>query len=180
LTRAPPSPPSFFGGALTPARVFFRRGDTDIEHPVAVAEVLYDNGFTDEDVLAAALLHDVIEDTDTDLSEIGSRFGPEVERLVAEMTENESIEPYAERKAEHRRRVARDGCVSAIYAADKLATSRELRAEHAGTEGERLDHYLKTLEVMRETHPELPFLLELRRELEQLAGRTVGARRSYA
>ena len=43
------------------------------------------------------------------------------------MTEDSGIEPYAERKAEHRARVSRDRRAAAIYAADKLATTRSLQ-----------------------------------------------------
>jgi (p)ppGpp synthase/HD superfamily hydrolase len=100
-----------------------REGDTDIDHPVEVAHLLSDTGF-DERTVAAALLHDVVEDSATDTDEIEERFGAEVARLVAEMTEDTKIEPYENRKAEHRSRVARDRNVAAIYAADKLAGAR--------------------------------------------------------
>lgn len=148
-----------------------RRGETDIDHPVAVAEVLFDYGISDEEVLAAAFLHDVVEDTDTDLAEIGESFGERVRSLVEEMTEDATIESYAERKAEHRRRVARDRSVSAIYAADKLARSRDLQLDPEGASPERLEHYIETLELLCETHPELPFLPDLRSELELLRDR---------
>ena len=45
-------------------------------------------GCTDDKVLAAALLHDVIEDTDTDYDDLLKRFGPEVADLVAAMTKD--------------------------------------------------------------------------------------------
>jgi (p)ppGpp synthase/HD superfamily hydrolase len=144
-----------------------RAGDTDIEHPVDVAKLLHENDF-DEQVVAAALLHDVVEDTTLDVGAIRERFGPEVAELVAEMTEDESIESYEERKAEHRSRVARDQRVAAIYAADKLSSTRAF----AGSEQvprEKLDHYLRTLGMLCETHPELPFLAELQDELTALA-----------
>ena len=149
-----------------------RRGDTDIGHPVAVAEVLFEYGLTDEEVLAAALLHDVVEDTDTSADEIGERLGATVRELVEEMTENAGIESYAERKAEHRARVALDRDVSAIYAADKLAKCRHLNRSHERVSPEQLAHYLATLELLCETHPELPLLADLRSELELLRERS--------
>jgi guanosine-3',5'-bis(diphosphate) 3'-pyrophosphohydrolase len=152
-----------------------RRGATDIDHPVAVAEVLFEYGISDEEVLAAAFLHDVIEDTDTDPEEIGASFGPRVRSLVEEMTEDTAIESYAERKAEHRNRVARDSCVSAIYAADKLASSRDPQRRPDGSSPERVDHYLMTLELLCETYPDLPFLPDLRAELELLRDQAQGA-----
>ncbi len=144
-----------------------REGDTDIDHPLAVAELLHENGFAEE-IVAAALLHDVVEDTALDVEEIRDRFGPEVARLVAEMTEDESIEPYEERKAEHRARVSRDGRVAAIYAADKLAKARAIE-DPDEIPPRKLDHYRKTLEVLCRRHPELPFLRQLRAELDRIA-----------
>ena len=83
-----------------------RRNDTNIDHPAAVGELLSREGFDDE-VVAAGVLHDVVEDTDTEMAEIAQRFGPGVGELVEVMTEDASIEPYEARKAEHRARVAR-------------------------------------------------------------------------
>jgi (p)ppGpp synthase/HD superfamily hydrolase len=148
-----------------------RRGETDIDHPVAVAEVLFEYGVTDEEVLAAALLHDVVEDTDTSLDDVGDHFGERVRGLVEDMTEDARIETYSERKAEHRGRVVRDRNVSAIYAADKLAKSRSLQRTNEEVSPKQLEHYLATLELLCETHPELPFLPDLRSELEHLRER---------
>jgi (p)ppGpp synthase/HD superfamily hydrolase len=144
------------------------RDGTDIGHPVEVARILAGHGF-DEKVVAAALLHDVIEDTETSPGEIEERFGEEVAELVREMTEDESIEPYEARKAEHRERVTRDHRVAAIYAADKIANARKLQGSAEDVPDEKLDHYTQTFRALCETHPELPFLRDLRRELEKLA-----------
>jgi GTP pyrophosphokinase len=172
----PESPPDFvrgkpllegaYGLALAAHEGPRSQGDTSIGHPIAVAELLHEAGFGD-DVVAAALLHDVIEDTSTNLAEVAERFGPEICALVREMTEDQGIGDYGLRKAEHRRRVARNGRVSAIYAADKLANVRAIDDPEQESE-ERLDHYRKTLETLSETHPGLPFLGDLREELYDL------------
>jgi (p)ppGpp synthase/HD superfamily hydrolase len=142
-----------------------RRGETDIDHPVAVAELLDDAGF-DEGVVAAALLHDVVEDSDTTTEELDRRFGPEIAALVGEMTEDARIRAYPERKAEHRGRVAGQGRVAAIYAADKLASSRT--KDGAEMPPDQLDHYIATLAALSESNPGLPFLGPLRDELQRL------------
>ncbi len=129
-----------------------------------------ENGFP-EAVVAAALLHDVIEDTATERDEIEAEFGAEVAELVGEMTEDSTISAYRERKAEHRGRVAGNSCVAAIYAADKLAKVRRLNETGEQPEGERLDHYRRTLVELRAAEPSLPFLSELADELDRLAGR---------
>jgi len=70
-----------------------------INHPIAVAEILYRvGGVRDSAALAAALLHDTIEDTHTTPEEILSRFGQEVLDLVLEVTDDKSL-PDARRKA---------------------------------------------------------------------------------
>jgi (p)ppGpp synthase/HD superfamily hydrolase len=151
-----------------------RRKHTDIDHPTAVAELLAENGF-DQEVVAAGLLHDVIEDADTDPDEIFVRFGPEVAELVAVMTEDSSIEPYEERKAEHRARVAGHPGAAAIYAADKLAKTRTLMNGGGEVSDAKLDHYRRTLAALRDAQPELPFLLELEENL-----RAIDADRQHA
>jgi guanosine-3',5'-bis(diphosphate) 3'-pyrophosphohydrolase len=145
-------------------------GGTDFSHPNAVAELLGREGFPDE-AIAAALLHDVVEDTGHGLDEIGERFGPEVCRLVDAMTEDARIEPYEARKDEHRRRVlAESPTAAAIYAADKLARVRGLHADSEPTDPRRLAHYRATLELFRAERPDLPFLDELEAELPELEG----------
>jgi (p)ppGpp synthase/HD superfamily hydrolase len=145
-----------------------RRGETDIDHPVAVAELLAGAGF-DETVVASALLHDVVEDTSHRESEITARFPLEVAELVAVMTEDEAIDDYAERKAEHRERVLRAGRVPAsIYLADKLARVRRYAAAGEPVAAPRLEHYNRTLEQFGQRDPGLPFVAELHDELPKL------------
>jgi (p)ppGpp synthase/HD superfamily hydrolase len=142
-------------------------GETRIDHPVAVATLLRENQYP-EVVVAAALLHDVIEDTEVEASEIESEFGPEVADLVRTMTEDVSICSYPARKAEHRRRVAGDPRAAAIYAADKLAKVRALNADGETPPAEKLDHYRRTHHELREAEPSLPFLADLAEELDRL------------
>jgi (p)ppGpp synthase/HD superfamily hydrolase len=146
-----------------------REGDTDIDHPVAVAAILDDAGY-DDDVVAAALLHDVLEDTHTRPEEIRERFGERIGALVEALTEDRTIQPYEARKAAHREQVRAGGAdAAAIFAADKLASVRRLRRERGSIPAEKLDHYTRTLSMLRESYPDLPLLGELARELAALA-----------
>jgi (p)ppGpp synthase/HD superfamily hydrolase len=89
-------------------------------------------GEADEELLAAAFLHDVVEDTDHSLDEIRERFGPGVGELVEAMTEDESVEPWEARKDHHRDQVEAAGeRAIRIYAADKLANLRDMRSLYA-------------------------------------------------
>lgn len=109
------------------------RGLPYIEHPRMVAATLAERGYGDE-VLAAALLHDVVEDSDTTVEELRGEFGAEIAALVAVLSDDESIEDYRRRKDEHRARVAGAGGEALpIYAADKLANMTTL---HAAIEAE--------------------------------------------
>lgn len=102
-----------------------------IEHPLAVAEILLKHRYGDE-VLAAALLHDVVEKSDIETGEVRERFGDRVADLVEALTEDGTIEAYEERKEEHRRRVAQAGPdATAIFAADKLTNVTMLRDAYA-------------------------------------------------
>jgi (p)ppGpp synthase/HD superfamily hydrolase len=150
-----------------------------VEHPMAVAALLDEHGFGAE-TLAAALLHDVVEDSDTTLDELREKFGGEVVGLVGAMTDDEEIGDYRERKAEHRERMAAAPVEAmAIYGADKLINSKTLRAAYA-EEGDavrnefkvplelKLEIWEKDLELLREKAPELAFLDELEQELSRL------------
>jgi GTP diphosphokinase / guanosine-3',5'-bis(diphosphate) 3'-diphosphatase len=73
-------------------------GSPYINHPIIVAELLWRVGHVrDMNTLVAAILHDTIEDTETQPEEIESLFGSEVLALVQECTDDKSL-PKAERK----------------------------------------------------------------------------------
>jgi len=81
-----------------------------INHPIAVANVLANEaGITDPTVLAAALLHDTIEDTDTTSKGLETVFGQETAATVIEVTDDKSL-PKMERK---RRQIERAAHLSA-------------------------------------------------------------------
>lgn len=150
-----------------------------IHHPVAVAELLAAHGF-DESAVAAALLHDVVEDSEASVDDVAARFGEPVARLVAALTEDESIEPFERRKDAHRRQVEEaGGDAPAIYAADKLSNIRVLRralAKEGEAAGEEFEAPLDVkervwegdLEMLRRAAPDLPFVEDLAGELEKL------------
>lgn len=77
-----------------------------IAHPFRVAMIVRDTfGCTDAEVLAAALLHDTIEDTQTDYDELSKHFGERVATLVATLTKNMSL-PSAHREEHYDRQLA--------------------------------------------------------------------------
>lgn len=69
-----------------------------INHPLEVANLLASvGGIEDADIIAAAILHDTIEDTETSRDELIELFGIRVADIVAEVTDDKSL-PKAERK----------------------------------------------------------------------------------
>src|SRR5687768_4470573 len=111
-------PPPFIEALPVTARAFEfavarhegQRRDSDaapfILHPLEVAFLLRNRGCDDE-VVAAGLLHDAVEDTDTTTEELLERFGSRVCGLVAALSDDPSIEDYAGRKAALRKQVER-------------------------------------------------------------------------
>jgi guanosine-3',5'-bis(diphosphate) 3'-pyrophosphohydrolase len=108
-----------------------RRKDAEaspyINHPIALADVLVNEGaVTDEEVLCAALLHDTVEDTDTTHEELAEAFGPRIARIVAEVTDDKNL-PKAERKrlqVEHAATISREAKL--VKLADKICNVRDV------------------------------------------------------
>lgn len=64
-----------------------KKGTPYINHPIEVCRVLWETGsVSDPKILKAAILHDVLEDTQTHPDEIRDQFGDEVLSLVQEVT----------------------------------------------------------------------------------------------
>ncbi|MCS7223136.1 MAG: bifunctional (p)ppGpp synthetase/guanosine-3',5'-bis(diphosphate) 3'-pyrophosphohydrolase [Armatimonadetes bacterium] len=108
-------------------------GEPFIVHPWRVALIVTDLGL-DEPSIAAALLHDVVEDTQVNLETIRSEFNDEVARLVAGVTKLKRIQFHTDRQeqVENLRRVllamAEDVRVILIKLADRLHNLRTLEA----------------------------------------------------
>ncbi len=147
-----------------------------VTHPVEVAYLLNEAGYSDE-VVAAGVLHDVIEDTDVKAEELRGRFGRRVAELVASVSDDPSIEDELEQKAALRRQVAGAGeYAAAIFAADKVSKTRELRQRLSqGTVSDsdraKLDHYRASLEMLSAAVPGSDLVERLRAELETTASR---------
>lgn len=107
-----------------------RSGEPYITHPLAVAVILAELGMTTE-TLAAALLHDTVEDTGYSLEDLESDFGPEVARLVDGVTKLDKVKYGQASAAETVRKMvvamARDIRVLVIKLADRLHNMRTLR-----------------------------------------------------
>ena len=101
-------------------------------HPLEVATIAA-TMTTDEDVLCAAVLHDVVEDTPASMEDLEQRFGARVTQLVASETEDKRDEmPRREswrvRKEESLKKLGAttDRDVRILWLSDKLANMRSL------------------------------------------------------
>jgi GTP pyrophosphokinase len=106
-----------------------RSGEPYITHPLAVATILAELGMTPT-TLAAALLHDTVEDTDYPLAKLGEDFGDEVARLVDGVTKLDKVQYGDASAAETVRKMvvamARDIRVLVIKLADRLHNMRTI------------------------------------------------------
>jgi guanosine-3',5'-bis(diphosphate) 3'-pyrophosphohydrolase len=108
-----------------------RSGQAFIHHPWAVAKVCAELRLDDQ-TIAAALLHDVVEDTEADLDEIRAEFGDEVARLVDGVTKLTRIhfQSREQAQAENYRKLivamAEDPRVILIKLADRLHNLRTI------------------------------------------------------
>src|SRR5687768_4665849 len=66
-------------------------GEAYITHPLAVAGIVADFGL-DDTTIAAALLHDAVEDTAVTLEDVEAAFGPEVTAIVDGVTKLERLQ----------------------------------------------------------------------------------------
>ena len=107
-----------------------KSGDPYITHPLAVTTILADIGMT-EPTLAAALLHDTVEDTPYTLEQLRADFGDEVAALVDGVTKLDKVRYGDSAQAETIRKMivamSRDIRVLVIKLADRLHNMRTLR-----------------------------------------------------
>ena len=142
-------------------------------HPLEVASLLQRSHYPDQ-VIAAAVLHDVLEDTDAERSELEARFGPRVAELVAQVSDDPSIPDEERRKDDTRERVGRaGGYAPVVYAADKVSKVRELRALLVSGIAEdeaqvKLQRYRRSLAMLERVIPGSRVVELLRFELEAL------------
>ncbi len=153
---------------------FRRSGESFIAHPVGVAQILAELEM-DPNTIAAALLHDVVEDTDLSIEDLAKEFGDEIASIVDGVTKLDKLEfkTHEEHQAENMRKMfiamAEDIRVVLIKLADRLHNMRTLH--HLSPEKQR-EKAQETLDIYSPLAHRLG-MNQLRWQLEDLAFATL-------
>jgi guanosine-3',5'-bis(diphosphate) 3'-pyrophosphohydrolase len=110
-----------------------RRKDAEatpyINHPIRLAAILYEEGgVRDPTVLAAALLHDTMEDTGTTYDELRGEFGAAVADVVAEVTDAKFLAKEARKRLQVSRARRSSDRAKLVKLADKISNLRDVLA----------------------------------------------------
>src|SRR2546430_4362547 len=155
-----------------------RSGEDFINHPWGAAKICAELRL-DEQTIAAALLHDVVEDTDTELSTVRDEFGEEIARLVEGVTKLTRIQFQSREQAEaenYRKMVvamSEDVRVILIKLADRLHNMRTI--EYLGKQ-KQIQKAKETLEVYAPLAHRLG-IHTIKWELEDLSFQTLHPRK---
>ena len=100
-----------------------------INHPIGLAEVLHtDGGVSDPVVIAAALLHDTIEDTETTYDELRGAFGVEVADVVLELTDVKFLAKESRKRLQIAKAARASDRARLVKLADKICNLRDILA----------------------------------------------------
>ena len=150
-----------------------KSGEPYIIHPIAVATILYDELGMDMPSVAAAMLHDVVEDTEYELSDIKKEFGDEISLLVDGVTKinRMQISSKEEQQAENLRKMliamSQDIRVIIIKLADRVHNIRTL--QYVAEEKRRL-----TAKETLEIYAPIAHRLGIRAFKEELEDKSIG------
>ena len=98
-----------------------------INHPIAVANVLANEaGITNATILAAALLHDTIEDTDTTAAELEAEFGPRIAAIVVEVTDDKALDKPVRKQLQIEHAATLSRPAQLVKIADKICNIRDM------------------------------------------------------
>ncbi len=100
-----------------------------INHPLTLANILRtEGGVEDAAVIAAALLHDTIEDTETDYDELRGQFGVEVAGIVAEVTDTKWLKKTSRKRLQISKAARASNGAKLVKLADKISNLRDVVA----------------------------------------------------
>jgi guanosine-3',5'-bis(diphosphate) 3'-pyrophosphohydrolase len=137
------------------------RASPYINHPITLADILCnEGGVRDANVICGALLHDVLEDTETTAEQLARRFGEAICRIVEEVTDDKRKPKEVRKRLQVEHAFSISDSAKLVKLADKIANLRDL-VDHppAGWSMERRRAYFDwakaVVDGMRGVHPRL-------------------------
>jgi GTP diphosphokinase / guanosine-3',5'-bis(diphosphate) 3'-diphosphatase len=101
-----------------------------INHPIAVADVLVNEGRVEDPVIVcAALLHDTLEDTLATAAELRTEFGPEIMRIVQEVSDDKSLPKEVRKRLQIEHAPTLSTPAKLVKLADKICNLRDLAVQ---------------------------------------------------
>ena len=120
-----------------------------INHPLQVAHAIATiGGVTDARIIAAALLHDTVEDCDVLPEELSQRFGSEVAAIVAEVTDDRALAKPQRKQMQITKAATKSRAAKLVKLGDKLCNVRDVvqaqwtserKAEYVAWAGQVID-----------------------------------------
>ena len=110
-------------------------------HPLEAAQILAGVGITDEDILIAAVLHDVLEDTDGTEEDIRFKFGDRVLGIVKEVTDDPGLPKKKQKERQITEAPHKSYAAKLVKAADKTSNMKDLVRKPPGWRPESVAGY---------------------------------------
>lgn len=156
-----------------------RRADPYINHPISVALILAETGdVRDPEILAAAILHDTVEDTETRPQELEARFGARIRGYVEEVSDDKSLPRTVRKELQIQHASGLSAGAALIKLGDKISNITDMVQDPpASWDLERRSAYLDWAEAVGRRLPKVNNALEhrlfslLQQGREKLSGR---------
>lgn len=142
-----------------------RRKDVDaspyINHPISLANILCNEAhITDIDVICGALLHDTVEDTETEPEELESEFGLEIKNIVMDVTDDKTLAKHERKQAQIDHAAHISDKAKLVKLADKISNLRDVSVNppHSWSLQRRqayFDWAKKVIDQLRGVNPQL-------------------------
>jgi len=147
-----------------------RRKDVEaspyINHPISLADILCNEAHvTDVNVICGALLHDTVEDTETEPEELASEFGIEIKNIVMDVTDDKSLLKHERKQAQIDHAPHISEAAKLVKLADKISNLRDVSTNPPPSWSlERRQEYFdwakKVIDQIRGTHPQLESIFD--------------------
>jgi GTP diphosphokinase / guanosine-3',5'-bis(diphosphate) 3'-diphosphatase len=137
-----------------------------INHPIQVSSLLaHDGGVRDLSTLCAAILHDTVEDTETSLEELVEQFGAEIAGLVAEVTDDKSLDKARRKQLQIEHAPELSAKAKLVKLADKICNLRDMASSPPASwslerKREYFDWAKRVVDGLRGTNPALEQLFD--------------------